>query len=682
MKLGTWRMLIGYGIALAVPLAAMGSIGRAAELPEHGVWLDSLELTKVVQGWKDAQSGKSVEGNPLKLHDVTYAHGIGTHAESDMAIDLKGAATRFTATVGVDDEKTGQGSVTFDVYVDGKKRATSGVMHGGDTPKPLSVDLTGAKKLLLHVGDGDDGIDSDHADWADATLVLAPGGARPVTVKPDEVPVGQDPPLPIASGISALTAIHGPRVTGATPGRPFLFMIAATGTAPLTYAAKNLPAGLTLDKNSGIITGSLRQAGTTIVDVTVRGARGTATRQLAIIGGAHKLAQTPPMGWNSWNIFHCDVDEAKVKSAVEWMVKTGLSQHGYQFINIDDCWEADRDAAGNIQVNKKFGDMKALSTYIHGLGMRFGIYSSPGPKTCAGYPASYEHELQDAKSYAGWGVDYLKYDWCSYGDKATGDGVEKFKKPYRVMRQALDQADRDITFSYCQYGMGDVWKWGADPDMGGNLWRTTGDIGPSYNSMTQIGFSQNGHEPYAGPGHWNDPDMLFMHALKPNEQLMHMTLWSMLAAPLLIGSDLSKINQYTLDALGNDEVIAVDQDPLGIQGKRLAKQDGLEVWGKPLWDGTMAVALFNRGTEKATVTAKWADLNLHGAQPVRDLWLQRDLPATDNMFNAAVPAHGVILVKIGRPDRNPSLLAALNGRDAKFKAWTAPSTTTTLAAAH
>ncbi len=294
--------------------------------------------------------------------------------------------------------------------------------------------------------------------------------------------------------------------------------------------------------------------------------------------------------------------------------------------------------------------MKALGDYIHARGLKYGIYSSPGPTTCAKYEGSYKHELQDAQSYAEWGVDFLKHDWCSYGNVAVGEGIEKQKIPYRTMRQALDQVDRDIVYSLCQYGMGDVWKWGNDPDVGGDLWRTTGDIRPSYGSMAEIGFRQNDLAPYAEPSGWNDPDMLFVHALKPNEQITHLTLWSMLAAPLLIGSDISKLSPYSIDALSNDEVIEVDQDPLGKQGKRVAQDGNLEVWARPLWDGTTAVALFNRGRESAVVTAKWSDLGLKGTLPVRDLWEQKNVGVVRDAFSLAVPPHGARMFKIGAPN--------------------------------
>jgi alpha-galactosidase len=447
--------------------------------------------------------------------------------------------------------------------------------------------------------------------------------------------------------------INGPRVVGATPGRPFLFRIAATGEGPLTFSAKSFPAGLTLDSKTGIISGTLEKAGTTVVELRVRGPKGNARRKLTIIGGDHKLALTPPMGWNSWNVWGTAVDAEKVRQAADGLVKSGLAAHGYQYINIDDTWEGTRDGSGEITANQKFGDMKALADAVHSKGLKLGIYSSPGPETCAGFPGSFGHEEQDARTYARWGIDYLKYDWCSCKSK-------DLKEPYRVMRAALDKVDRDIVFSLCQYGMGNVWEWG--PEVGGNLWRTTGDITDRWESMAGIGFGQNGREKYAGPGHWNDPDMLVvgklgwgrnLHAsrLTPLEQSTHITLWSLLAAPLLIGCDLSQIDSFTLDLLTNDEVIDVDQDPLGQAASRRAQNGATEVWARPLWDGTLAVGLFNRGEQATMVTASWSDLGLKEFQPVRDLWQRRDLGNISGSFVTRVPAHGAVLVKIGQPRR-------------------------------
>jgi alpha-galactosidase len=302
--------------------------------------------------------------------------------------------------------------------------------------------------------------------------------------------------------------------------------------------------------------------------------------------------------------------------------------------------------------------MKALAEYLHGKGLKLGIYSSPGPKTCGGFEGSFGHEQQDADTYAKWGIDFLKYDWCSYGDVAKDASRAEFQKPYRVMRAALDRCDRDIVYSLCQYGMDNVWEWGAE--VGANLWRTAGDIWYRWGAMSSIGFRQARYATYAGPGHWNDPDMLMVGRLgwgpspaptelTPNEQITQFTVWSLAAAPLLLSCDLSQLDRFTLDLVTNDEVIEVDQDPLGRPAGVRAKEGMHEVWARPLWDGTTAVGLFNRGSLRAKVTAKWTHLGLHGRLPVRDLWRQKDLGSFQDSFTASVPAHGAVLVKIGRP---------------------------------
>jgi alpha-galactosidase len=453
-----------------------------------------------------------------------------------------------------------------------------------------------------------------------------------------------------------MPAIHGPRIVGSTPGRPFLFLIPATGEKPLRFSAQGLPGGLALDPRTGIITGSLKQPGTTTVGLTVANGLGKSSRKLTIVGGEHKLALTPPMGWNSWNCWAGAVSDEKVRAAADAMVASGLAAHGFQYVNIDDCWEGSRAANGEIQTNKKFPDMKALTDYVHSKGLRLGIYSSPGPKTCAGFEASWKHEEQDAQTYARWGIDYLKYDWCSYGTIAPKPDRAALQKPYRVMREALDKCGRDIVYSLCQYGMGNVWEWGQE--VGGNCWRTTGDINDSWSSMSGIGFGHAGRERYAGPGHWNDPDMLVvgkvgwgpsLHPtkLKPNEQITHISLWSLLGAPLLIGCDMSQMDAFTVALLTNDEVLDVNQDPLGKPAGRIAQDGPREVWARPLADGAMAVGLFNRGTEPAAVKVKWSDLKLRGPQPVRDLWLHRDAGQFDDSYEATVPPHGTVLVKVG-----------------------------------
>ena len=364
------------------------------------------------------------------------------------------------------------------------------------------------------------------------------------------------------------------------------------------------------------------------------------------------LAATPPMGWNSWNHFAGRVTDADVRAAADALVSSGMRDAGYIYVNIDDTWEGPRNAQGEITTNSKFPDMKALADYVHWKGLKLGIYSSPGPKTCAGYPGSYGHEAQDAKTYATWGIDYLKYDLCSYREimdkQAPGDPQKQFemqKAAYEKMHEALEATGRPIVFSMCQYGWNDVWKWG--PEVGGNLWRTTGDIEDNYNRMTQIGFMQAGLAKFAGPGHWNDPDMLEIGngGMNFDEYKTHMTLWSILAAPLLAGNDLSKMTPQTLELLTNREVVAVDQDKLGEQGDRVWAQGPEEIWAKPLSGGAKAVALFNRADTPRTISLKLSMVGFGPQAKLRDLWDHQAVQAKDGVYTVVVPSHGAVMLK-------------------------------------
>lgn len=358
------------------------------------------------------------------------------------------------------------------------------------------------------------------------------------------------------------------------------------------------------------------------------------------------LAKTPPMGWNSWNKFAGKVDDAGVRAAADAIASNGMKEAGYLYVNIDDTWQGDRDAQGNIRANKKFPDMKGLADYVHSKGLKIGIYSSPGPNTCAGYEGSYGHEDQDARTYAAWGFDYLKYDWCGASTIYKDDEMQAV---YQKMGDALEASGRAIVYSLCQYGRADVWKWG--PQVSGNLWRTTGDIQDNWASMTKIGFSQNDLAPYAAPGHWNDPDMLEIGngGMTNTEYQTHMTLWSMLSAPLLAGNDLQRMAPETLAILVNRDVIAVDQDPLGKQATRVSQSGDQEVWAKDLSGGAKAVALFNRSQEPAKVGISWTDLGLSGTpQTARDVWLHRDVKLEGSEFAAEVPGHGVVLLRVGK----------------------------------
>jgi alpha-galactosidase len=341
------------------------------------------------------------------------------------------------------------------------------------------------------------------------------------------------------------------------------------------------------------------------------------------------------------------VDDAAVRGIADAIASNGMKDTGYLYVNIDDTWEGYRDAAGNIQSNKKFPDMKALADYVHGKGLKLGIYSSPGPDTCAGYEGTYGHEMQDAKTYAAWGIDYLKYDWCAARNLYT---AEEMQAVYQKMGDALFAAGRasgrPIVFSLCQYGNDDVWKWG--PDVGGNLWRTTGDIRDAWDSMAKIGFAQDDLAQWARPGHWNDPDMLEIGngMMSDAEYRTHMSLWSILAAPLLAGNDLRDMTPGIKEILMNREVIAIDQDKAGKQGKRMSLSGGQEIWVRDLDGGAKAVALFNRGGDAAKMSVKWKDLGAKGK--ARDLWAHADVKVEGEEFAATVPSHGVVMLRVSK----------------------------------
>ncbi|MEO6924719.1 MAG: glycoside hydrolase family 27 protein [Bryocella sp.] len=352
------------------------------------------------------------------------------------------------------------------------------------------------------------------------------------------------------------------------------------------------------------------------------------------------VAQTPPMGWNSWNHFGCHLSDVIVRAQADAMVSNGMKAAGYTYINIDDCWQGKRDASGVLHANDKFPDMKGLADYVHSKGLKLGIYSSPGPKTCAGYEGSFGHEEQDAKTFAAWGMDFLKYDLCSLEGK--GDQRAEYKK----MGDALRKAGRPMVYSLCQYGMEGVWEWG--PEVGATMWRTTDDIRDNFYIAMFMGFSQNGLEKFAGPGKWNDPDMLEVgnKTLSENESKSHMSLWAIIAAPLIAGNDLAHMSRATLGILTNPEVIAVDQDKAGIQGRRIWQQGPLEIWMKPLADGTKAVALFNLDWGEMPLTLRFSDIGMSGKHSVRDLWSHKDLGTFDKKFTVRIPKHGVAMLRV------------------------------------
>jgi alpha-galactosidase len=368
-----------------------------------------------------------------------------------------------------------------------------------------------------------------------------------------------------------------------------------------------------------------------------------------------QLALTPPMGWNSWNKFACDgINEGVIRKTADAMVSSGMKDAGYEYVVIDDCWQVDRDSSGNIVADpKKFpSGIKALADYVHSKGLKFGIYSCAGRNTCAGRPASRGHEYQDAISYARWGVDYLKLDWCN----AEGQNA---KESYTLMRDALYKAGRPIVFSLCEWGTNKPWEWAGDV---GHLWRTSGDIdnhwsktgsddGKIWGGSVLVNLDlQRGLEKYAGPGHWNDPDMLEVgnDVLSVAEERAHFSLWCMLAAPLIAGNDLSTMSKETINILTNKEVIAVDQDKLGKQGYLVEDEENFQIYLKPLAGGDTAICLFNRGDQTREVDIDWKKYKIGADHSIRDLWKKQVAGTTATDYKAGIPKHDVVVLRLSK----------------------------------
>jgi alpha-galactosidase len=582
-------------------------------------------------------------------------------------VNLNGGTERFQASVGVDDAAGGAATVNFRVVADGRRLWESGVMKPGDAVKTVDLDLRGVKLLLLQVTDAGDGVHFDHANWAEARFVVV--GARPVAI---DRPMPKEEAVILTPKPGPAPRINGPRVYGCRPGNPFLYRIPTTGERPMKWSAAGLPAGLRVDAPTGIITGSVAKRGEFKVTLKAANRHGSATRAFKIVCG-DTLALTPPMGWNHWYTHYDRITDKLMREAADVMIRSGMADVGYQYVSIDDCWmnaekNADpmrvgplRDAAGNIIPNRHFPDMKAMTDYIHSQGLKAGIYTSPGPRTCAGFAAAYQHEALDAKQFADWGFDFLKYDWCSYGEVARKDPdpeLVKFKKPYALMGGLLQQQRRDMVLNLCQYGMGNVWEWGAA--VGGHCWRTAGDLGFELDRVFEVALKNAQHRQWSRPGAWNDPDYIQIghigaaHGmghpkpcpLTPTEQYAFMSLWCLMAAPLFYSGDMGALDDFTVNVLCNPEVIDVDQDPLGQSARVVPLGEETFLMVKDLEDGSKAVGLCNQGEFPASVIAKWAEIGVKGRPLVRDLWRQRDLGRFASEFSATVPRRGVVLLRV------------------------------------
>lgn len=627
-------------------------------------WLGDLDLEHVRQGWGEPKTDESVQSLKLRIAGTKYEKGLGTHAAGAIHVFLDGQATRFQALVGIDDETRGRGSAQVLFYTDDGLVMKTGVLRGGEAPAHIDLDLAGSNRLTIVMTDGGDGQHYDHVDFVDARIDY--DGAPPKIGPPPDEPRVILTPRP-----GKAPRINGPRVYGVTPGNPFLFRIPCTGERPIAFSADELPQGLELDAGTGIITGLIadRAHKTHHCTLRARNEHGAAERAFRIVVG-DTLALVPPMGWNHWYAHYDRITDAMMREAADIMVSSGMADVGYRYVNIDDCWmNAEnardpkrngpfRDAQGVLQTNVYFPDMAALTAYIHAKGLKAGTYISPGPKTCAGYAGSYGHEAADAKLFADWGFDFLKYDWCSYDKIAKDRSLPELKKPYLKMSALLRQQDRDIVLNLCQYGMGEVWKWGQE--VGGHCWRTAGDLGFELTGYYHVARRNADFYPYAGPGSWNDPDYLLVGyvgkaagmgepapcPLTPNEQYSYMSLWCLMAAPLFFSGDMTRLDEFTLNVLCNPEVIDINQDPLGVQGRPVAEDPESAVWRKELEDGSFAVGLFNLSEVAHEVVCRWEDVGLTGKRHARDLWRHEDLGVFEDVIRRELPRHGVLLLRL------------------------------------
>ena len=613
--------------------------------------LEEMNLEHMVQGWGKPGVKKTILDKPLTINGKVFEHGVGTHAVSRFTIDLRKSALEFRAMVGLDDETSEfEGTVTFHVYVDKVKKYDSGVMKLGDGAKEVNVDLKGASRLDLEVMDGGDTVNYDHANWADAVLALDPDAEElPVSLPRKKLPREiLTPPTPDVPRINA------PGVIGAGECREFSYYIPITGKRPMTINVDGLPEGLSLDSEKGMITGNTPDPSTWPLTIHVVNSHGSDEKKVKLVIG-EGLALTPPMGWNSWNCWGSAVTDENIREAAQALVDTDLINHGFSYVTIDDTWEGTRDPETlRITSNEKFPDMKALGDFIHSKGLKFGIYTDLGYKTCQGLEGSRGHDYLDAQTFARWGADYVKADWCyAYGMNP--------KASYTTFAYAIEATGRDMVFSICTAGHGEPWAWGEEA--GGNLWRTCVDIRDNWHSVyTSVSKDTYRLYDYAKPGHWNDPDMLVVgkvgwgqplhdSQLLPEQQYSHISLWCLLSSPLILGCDLTQMDDFTLGLLRNHEVLAINQDTLGKQARRIIKENRFEVWVKELADGNSAIGIFNLSPSELEETApreftlEFKDIGLEPKQRLRDLWRQEDMGEYEDSLTVNLPPFGVKLVK-------------------------------------
>lgn len=649
----------------ALPLLAVSGLSLSASYGDTAVFLDELDLESFSSGWGTAQVSKSISGGPLIIAGTEFERGVGTHAPSKFEVDLSKAGVLFEAEVGVNGN--GAGSVEFLVVTENGILWRSGIMRGGEPAKKIAVDLTGVDHLKLLVEDGGDGKDHDHANWAKAQIRY--DGKKP---EPKVTAVQQDlTSFILTPEASPLPAIHSPKVFGVRPGRPVLYTIAATGQRPMEFASSELPEGLTLDAKTGKIGGTITslEKKEYSIELTAKNELGSGQRTLRIIVG-DRICLTPPMGWNSWYSWGYAVDQEKIELSARGMAKLGLVNYGWNYVNIDDCWQDVRGGKYNaIQPNKRFPDMQGLVDEIHDLGMKVGIYSTPWVTSyavyCGGsadnpegkwekpktrdeewYVGKYHFDENDAKQWDEWGIDFVKYDWRPNDPEST-----------IRMAKALRQCKRDMVYSLSNNSPlehADTYvEWS-------NMWRTTHDIDDSWSTISQFWDKHMTWSEHCAPGYYPDPDMLVVGnifgwngtprpcRLTAWEQYSHVSLWCLFSAPLLISCPVdADLDAFTKSLLTNAEVLEINQDPLVNMAQTVVKtNDGQQVLVKKMEDGGLAVGLFNRAEFKQKVSVTAEELGISGDWKVRDLWRQKDLGDFTEKYEYDVPVHGVQLIRL------------------------------------
>ena len=638
------------------------------------VWLDDLNIRTFSDGIPSVSAKTAASGDTMQMAGEKYERGVGVQTISALSFLLNGQASQFSAVVGPDDSGNKNVSVEFFVIADRKILFESGAMHVGDAPKEVKVDLKGVQRLALLVTPDMEGQTRTYANWANAKVMMNKGFI------PENIPNSGEKYI-LTPRPGKEPKINSAKIFGATPGNPFLYTIAATGERPMKFSATHLPRGLSVDEETGIISGVVAKRGTFLVELKAENSFGEAAKSLKIVIG-DTIALTPPIGWNGWNSWAREIDNEKVIASANAMVDKGLNNHGWTYINIDDCWQGQRGGKYNaIQPNERFAGFKEMIDLIHSKGLKAGIYSTPWITSYAGYcggssdfedgafPDSivankrahrkigkYTFEENDARQFAEWGIDYLKYDWRIEPVAAA------------KMSEALKKSGRDIFYSISNsapFELANEWARLT------NSWRTGPDIRDSWLSLYISSFTIDKWAPFAGPGHWNDPDMLIignvttgtaMHPtrLTPDEQYSHVSLFSLLAAPLLIGCPIDQLDDFTLNLISNDEVIEINQDPLGKPGRFIQEKDGVQVWIKQLENNELAVGLFNVDGFMKTPESyfRWGDeqpktfnlgfqeMGLGEKYKIRDVWRQKDLGEFEGSFSTEIPHHGVVFIRL------------------------------------